>query len=70
MSNEEKIELELEKAWDNAEKSLAISLIHYLDQHRPEDKMNLSNGECAQIEKAMHNKDWETIIKYIKKYSS
>lgn len=73
MSNEEQIAEELEKSWDNgyaaAEKAIAISLMHYLDDHRPENKMCLSNGECAQIENAVHDKDWELVIKYIKKYT-
>lgn len=73
MSNEEKLEQELEESWnkgfESAVKTLAVTLMHYLDNQRPEEKMCLSNAECAQIEKAICNRDWETIVKYIKKYS-
>ena len=45
-----------------------VSLIRYLDEHRPEDKMSISNGECAQIDKAWKENDWAVLIRYIKKY--
>lgn len=44
------------------------NLINYLDQHRPDGKMCLSNMECEHLEKSWNNKDWETVIKYIRKY--
>lgn len=52
----------------NKKEDLGLSLMVYLDKHRPEEKMGLSNMECAQIDKAVRERDWETIIKYIDKY--
>lgn len=44
------------------------NLMNYLDEHRPDGKMCLSNIECEHLEKCWNNKDWETVIKYIRKY--
>lgn len=46
----------------------AITFWTYLDEHRPEGKMCLSNGECADIEKAFIEHDWTKILRYAKKY--
>lgn len=46
----------------------AITFWTYLDEHRPEGKMRLSNGECADIEKAFIEHDWAKILRYAKKY--
>jgi hypothetical protein len=46
----------------------AITFWTYLDEHRPEGKMCLSNGECADIEKAFIEHDWAKILRYAKKY--
>lgn len=46
-----------------------ISLMQYLDENRPKGKMCLSNGECEQLARAWRNNDWDTIVKYIKKYA-
>ena len=48
----------------------AITFWTYLDEHRPEGKMCLSNGECADIEKAFVEHDWAKILRYAKKYLS
>jgi hypothetical protein len=48
--------------------TLAIALMHYLDSKRPEGKMCLSNGECANIDKAFAAGDWDMIFRYIEKY--
>lgn len=45
-----------------------VNLMNYLDEHRPDGKMCLSNMECEHLEKSWNNKDWETVIKYIRKY--
>ena len=49
-------------------KGLAISFMNYLDENRSEDKMCLSNGECADIEQAFQDMDWGRIIRYAEKY--
>lgn len=46
-----------------------ISLIHYLDEHRPSGKMCFSNGECADLEAAFNSGDWAKVIRYIRKYN-
>lgn len=51
-----------------ARKALASGFMQYLDEHRPEGKMCLSNGECAQLENAFKVGDVETIVRYIIKY--
>jgi hypothetical protein len=48
--------------------TLGIALMHYLDKNRPEGKMCLSNGECANIDKAFATGDWDMIFRYIEKY--
>ena len=47
---------------------MSIGFMIYLDEHRPEGKMCISNAECNQIETAFKNQDWDTIIRYIEKY--
>lgn len=49
-------------------RNLAISFMNYLDKHRPDGKMCLSNGECADIEKAFKEEDWAKVIRYVNKY--
>ena len=49
---------------------LAIGFMNYLDNHRPEGKMCLSNAECEDIDKAFKNCDWDKIMRYVKKYNS
>lgn len=46
----------------------AINLMHYLDANRKDNKMCLSNMECAQIDEYYKNGNWDGIIKYIRKY--
>ena len=47
---------------------LAIALMQFLDNNRPEGKMCLSNGECFDIDKAFKEMDFEKISRYITKY--
>ena len=49
-------------------KPIAIAFMNYLDENRPEGKMSLSNGECADIDKAFKENDWNKIFRYIEKY--
>ena len=49
-------------------RELALSFMAYLDENRPEGKMCLSNGECADIEKAFIEHDWDKIMRYANKY--
>lgn len=51
-----------------ARNALAGVFMQYFDEHLPEGKMCLSNGECAQLEKAFKDGDVETIVRYINKY--
>lgn len=51
-------------------RNYAITFWTYLDENRPEGKMCLSNGECADIEKAFIEHDWAKILRYAKKYLS
>lgn len=48
-------------------RDLAISFMHYLDAIRPEEKMGLSNGECADIDKAFNEMDWDKLARYLEK---
>lgn len=60
-------EVDLEE-YGRITKILALSLMAFLDEHRPQGKMCLSNGECSDIEKAFDEMDWEKIVRYVKKY--
>ena len=60
--------------WDGAEpgyerikRLLAISFMHFLDQNRKDGKMCLSNGECADIDKAFAAQDWAKLNRYAEK---
>lgn len=44
-----------------------VTLINYLDAHRPIGKMCLSNMECEDLERAFRFGYWRTVISYIKK---
>lgn len=48
--------------------SCALSFINYLDAHRYEGKMCVSNGECEDIEDAFHNAMWDKLHRYYCKY--
>ena len=48
-------------------RSVAISIMNWLDGNIPEDKMCLSNMECEDIENAVRNADWNKIYAYMKK---
>ena len=46
----------------------ALSFIDYLDTHKYEGKMCVSNGECEDIENAFHNAMWDRLHRYYCKY--
>lgn len=48
--------------------SCALSFINYLDAHKYEGKMCVSNGECEDIENAFHNAIWDKLHRYYCKY--
>ena len=49
-------------------KILSIGFMTFLDSHRRERKMCLSNAECADIEKAFGTQDWAKLARYARKY--
>lgn len=53
--------------YEKIKRDLAISFMHYLDEIRPEGKMCLSNGECADIDKAFDEMDWDKLARYLEK---
>lgn len=48
--------------------SCALSFIDYLDAHKYEGKMCVSNSECEGIENAFHNAMWDRLHRYYCKY--
>lgn len=48
--------------------SCALSFIYYLDAHKYEGKMCVSNGECEDIKNAFHNAMWDRLHRYYCKY--
>ena len=48
--------------------SCAISFINYLDAHKYEGKMCVSNGECEDIENAFQNAMWDRLHRYYCKF--
>lgn len=57
------------ETYDKIKKTLAVAFMHDLDNNRPEGKMCLSNGECADIEKAFDEQDWPKLARYLDKYT-
>lgn len=49
-------------------KILSHDFMEFLDSHRYEGKMCLSNGECKNIEDAFVKGDWDMIGRYYNKY--
>ena len=49
-------------------KVLALGFMHFLDENKFEGKMCLSNGECADIERAFKDQDWDKLGRYFDKY--
>ena len=47
---------------------LSVGFMDFLDDNRPENKMCLSNGECADIDKAFDEQDWAKLARYVHKY--
>lgn len=58
----------LESLRPQPQQNMSIYFMMYLDEHRPDGKMCLSNAECNQIEVAFKNQDWDIILKYAEKY--
>lgn len=54
--------------YNEIKKVLSLSFMQFLDMNRPEGKMCLSNGECADIDKAFDERDWEKLGRYMNKY--
>ena len=50
------------------QQNMSIGFMTYLDEHRPDGKMCLSNAECNEIETAFKNQSWDTILRYVEKY--
>ena len=57
------------ESYDKIKKTLAIAFMNDLDANRPQGKMCLSNGECADIEKAFNEQDWPRLAGYLDKYT-
>lgn len=55
--------------YEKIKKVLALGFMNFLDDNKPKDKMCLSNGECADIEKAFNEKDWPKLARYLDKYT-
>lgn len=62
------MDLEMNTDYEHIKGFLAIAFMHYLDQNRKDGKMCLSNGECADIDKAFAAQDWEKLNRYAEKY--
>lgn len=54
--------------YEKIKRLLSIAFIRYLDFNRPIGKMNLSNAECKDIDKAFKENDWTKILRYAEKY--
>ena len=54
--------------YNRVKKILAIALMEFFDKNRPEGKMCLSNMECADIEAAFSQGDWDKLFRYCEKY--
>lgn len=49
---------------------MGIAFMQFLDKIRAEGKMCLSNGECADIDKAFLEQDWDKLLRYAHKYDT
>ena len=50
--------------------TLSLAFMTYLEMNKPGGKMCLSDGECADIDKAFEEQDWEKLFRYIQKYGA
>lgn len=57
------------EAYEKIKKTLAVAFMNDLNNNRPEGKMCLTNGECADIEKAFNEQDWPKLARYLDKYT-
>lgn len=55
--------------YDKIKKVLALGFMRFLDDNKSKGKMCLSNGECADIEKAFNEQDWPRLAGYLDKYT-
>ena len=49
---------------------MGIAFMQFLDKIRAEGKMCLSNWECADIDKAFLEQDWDKLLRYAHKYDA
>lgn len=49
---------------------MGIAFMQFLGKIRAEGKMCLSNGECADIDKAFLEQDWDKLLRYAHKYDA
>lgn len=55
-------------SYNKIKRILAMGFMEFLDEHRKDGKMCLSNMECADIERAFDNQDWDKLARYMDKY--
>ena len=56
------------ESYEKIKKVLALGFMNFLDDNKSKGKMCLSNGECADIEKAFNEQDWPRLAGYLDKY--
>lgn len=61
---------ETPQSYNQVKGVLSLAFMDYLDKKKPEGKMCLSNGECADIDKAFEEQDWKKLFRYIQKYGT
>ena len=57
------------ESYEKIKKVLALGFMNFLDDNKSKGKMCLSNGECADIEKAFNEQDWPRLAGYLDKYT-
>lgn len=58
----------MEESYNKIKKILAMGFIDFLEEQCKDGKMCVSNAECADIEKAFSEKDWDKLSRYVVKY--
>lgn len=61
-------EEDIQHLFESVQKELALSFINYIDEHRYDGKMSVSNAECDDIVSAFVAKDWAKINRYYTKF--
>lgn len=67
-SLEETRENQMEESYNIIKRILAMGFMDFLDANVKDGKMCLSNMECADIDKAFDEKDWDKLARYVSKY--